>query len=348
MEFQKIFEYIDKTEEKYLDILEDLCNIESPTACKDGVDAAGRYLLDIAAKNGWHTEIFKQDVAGDVICVTLNHNADMPPLTVSGHLDTVFPVGFFGTPAVKRDGEKMYGPGVMDCKGGIVAAFMALEALEKSGFTQRPVRIILQSDEETGSTTSGKATIKYICEKAKDSAAFLYLEGIQGDTAVIQRKGILRFLFTVYGRALHSSRCAEGANAICDAAHKIIKLEEMKDAGGLTCNCGVINGGSTPNTVAEKCCFYADIRFSTPEEAEKVRQKVLEVAAYTDIPGCRCELEEVSYRPAMPVTDKNKELLAKMNEIYGECGLPQLKARPCLSGSDAAYITESGIPCVDN
>ena len=50
----------------------------------------------------------------------------------------------------------MYGPGVMDCKGGIVAAIMAMEALEKCGFTERPVQLLLQSDEENGSATSNK------------------------------------------------------------------------------------------------------------------------------------------------------------------------------------------------
>ena len=73
------------------------------------------------------------------------------------------------------------------------------------------------------------------------------------NTAVLERKGILRYRFTIYGKALHSSRCAEVSNAVAEAAYKIIELEKMKDVGGLTCNCGVISGGTTANTVAEKC-----------------------------------------------------------------------------------------------
>ena len=50
----------------------------------------------------------------------------------------------------------------------------------------------------------------------------------------------------------------------------------------------------------------------------------------------------------MELTEKNIKLLERMNEIYKENGLPVLTGRKCLSGSDAAYITECGIPCVDN
>jgi hypothetical protein len=73
---EKVFENIEKSEEEYLNILEDVCNIESPTSFKKGVDDVGKYFLDIAAKHGWKTEIFKQEVSGDVVCITLNPDAD--------------------------------------------------------------------------------------------------------------------------------------------------------------------------------------------------------------------------------------------------------------------------------
>lgn len=344
----QLFEIIDGLEGAYLDVLEEVCNIESPTNFKQGVDKVGAYFIDIAKKHNWKVDICKQEISGDAVCITMNPDAKAKAICVSGHMDTVHPVGLFGNPAVKRDEKNMYGPGVMDCKGGIVAAVMAMEALEKCGFDSRPVHLLLQSDEENGSATSQKKTIEYMCKKAEGSAAFLNLEGIKGDTAVLQRKGILRYRFTVHGKSLHSSRCAEASNAIAEAAYKIIELEKMKDADGLTCNCGVISGGTTANTVADNCSFIADIRFATTEELEKARENVMKIAGKTTVEGCSCEAEEISFRPAMAYSNKNVELLEKMNEIYKENGLPVLKGRICLSGSDAAYITEYGIPCVDN
>ena len=347
MKCELLFKKIDELSEKYIDVLEEVCNIESPTSFKEGVDAVGNYFVDFAEKRGWKVEIFEQPVSGNVVCITLNPDAEGNPVSLSGHMDTVHPVGSFGNPAVRRDENNMYGPGVMDCKGGTVAALLAMDALEQCGFNSRPVQLLLQSDEEVGSSLSGRATINYICKRAENSIAFLNLEGYVKNTLVLERKGILRYLFEVQGKALHSSRCHEAANAVAEAAYKIIELEKLKNPDGTTCNCGVINGGTTPNTVAEKCTFYADIRFSTPEELSEARKYLDKVANTTYVEGCSCIAKEVSYRPAMPYSEKNYELLKIMNEIYSENDLPVLKARKNLSGSDAAYVTECKIPCVD-
>ncbi len=346
--YNEIFKGIDSLENEYVAFLDKVCNIESPTSNKAGVDEVGRCFIEEAQRLGFEIEVLPQEVAGDAICITMNPDAEREPICVSGHIDTVHPVGLFGYPPVTRDEEKTYGPGVMDCKGGVVAALMAMEALAKCGFKSRPVRLLIQSDEETSSSTSGKATINYICERAKGSVAFLNLEGQTGNTAVIKRKGILRYKFEITGRAAHSSICYTGANAVCEAAHKIIKLEALKDPDGLTCNCGVINGGTTPNSVADKCTFSADIRFSTREQMEKGIKLLEEVAATSEIEGCTCTLQRISLRPAMPLCDRNIDLLKKMNEIYAECGLPILEGKSTMSGSDAAYVTECGIPCVDS
>lgn len=345
---KKIFDKIDELYPKYLDVWEDICNIESPTNFKEGVDEVGKYMVALAEEKGFEVEIFPQSDAGDVVIITLNPEAEKEAIVFSAHMDTVHPVGSFGYPAVKRDEENIYGPGVMDCKGGIVSAFLAMDALSACGYKDRPVRLMLQSDEETGSKTSNKETIKYICDKAKGAIAFFNLEGSVKNTAVLERKGILRYNFTLHGKALHSSRCFDAANAICEASYKIIELEKLKDENGITCNCGVISGGTVANTVAEECSFVADIRFATNEQFEEVKKLVKKIADEIHVEGCSCEVSEISYRPAMVYSRKNVELLEKMNEIYNECDLPILKGRLCLSGSDAAYVTEAGIPCVDN
>lgn len=135
----------------------------------------------------------------------------------------------FGTPAVHKDEEKNYGPGVLDCKGGLVAAFMAMEVLKDAGFTKRPIMLLLQSDEEGGSKGSKKATIQYMCEKAKDSVGFINLEGYVNGYITLARKGIVSYRFDVVGKEAHSSICAkEGTNAIIDAAHKMLELYKLK------------------------------------------------------------------------------------------------------------------------
>ena len=345
----RLFEEIDRLNDCYLNMWEDVGNLESPTNDKAGVDAVGRYFAEKAREKGWTVEIYPQPVSGDVVVITLNPEAPGAPLALSGHIDTVHPVGLFGSPAVKRDETKIYGPGVNDCKGGVVAGFMAMDALEKCGFNSRPVMLLLQTDEEVGSKYSNTAPIRYICEKALGSVAFLNLEGHNAGKAVLARKGILRYEFTVNGAAGHSSKCCtEGASAILEAAHKIIKLETLKNPEGLTCNCGTISGGTAANSVPAKCTFVADIRFSLPEEQEWVKNFVEEVAETTHVPGCSCEVKQLSFRPSMPLTEKNLALLDTVNGILEQTGLPTLRHTKSAGGSDAAYVTEYGIPCIDS
>ena len=348
MECIKLFEEIDGLYEKYCNIWEEVCNIESPTDYKEGVDKVGNLFIDMAQKQGWRVEVLQEKISGNAICITMNPDADGQPVSLSGHIDTVHPIGLFGKPAVHRDETKIYGPGVMDCKGGVVAAFLAMDALKRIGFCARPVHLLIQSDEENSSMTSNKETIDFLCMKAADSVAFLNLEGIQGNTAVLQRKGILRYCFKISGKAIHSSRCAEGANAITEAAYKIIELEKMKDSEGITCNCGVIHGGTVANTVAENCTFQADIRFSTMKELEWVKKQCQIIANESSVAGCTCIMEELSYRPPMEFSEKNATLLERMNSIYEKNQLPVLMPRKNVSGSDAAYVTLCGIPCVDS
>ena len=345
---EAIFSEIDALKEQYCDLWEQVCNIESPTQYKQGVDAVGHVFLRMARQRQWAVEIAEQATAGDAICVTMNPESPERPIVFSGHIDTVYPRGIFPVPAVHRDKERIYGPGVIDCKGGVVAAVMAMDALMRQGFRSRPVKLIIQTDEETGSRTSNKRTIAFLLEKAKDAQAFLNLEGVQYGTAVLSRKGILRYRFSVSGRSAHSAKCAEGANAICEAAYKIIQLEKWKDPDGITCNCGVIRGGSVPNSVADACEFHADIRFADQEQYRQAVCLCRKIAEESTVPGCECRLEKVSERPAMPLTEQNQALFSRMNEIYKACGLPVLKPRHCLGGSDAAYTTQAGIPTVDS
>jgi len=348
MKCSELFDRIDALMEEYIRVWEDVCNLESPTNDKKGIDAVCRYFVSLAERKGWNVELFRQKIAGDVVKVTFCPDAKAAPVVFSGHMDTVHPVGSFGTPAVHIDGDRIYGPGVCDCKGGVVAAFLAMDALMQCGFSDRPVICLLQSDEEVGSALSGGETIGYICEQAKGAVAFLNCENAQADEVTMERKGIVRYRFTVTGIAGHSSTCYDAANAVTEAAHKIIKLEELKAPDGLTCNCGVISGGTVPNSVAETCTFTADIRFATEAELTWVRSHVAEIAASSAVQGCTCTVEQVSFRPAMERSDLNFALLDTLNRIYDENGLTKLTAQKGMGGSDAAYITRCGIPCVDS
>ena len=348
MKLEALFETIDSLNAEYTQIWEDISNIESPTSYKEGVDAVGRYLIAHAQKKNWAVEVCPQEVSGDVICITMNQDAPEAPVCLSGHTDTVQPLGSFGTPAVHKDAEKMYGPGVHDCKGGIIVGLLLMDALERCGYSKRPVRMLLQSDEETGSRGSNKATINWICQKAADCVAFFNLEGSSPGKATIARKGIARYEITAHGQQVHSGKCDEGANAIAQAAHMILELEKFKDRPTLTCNCGTIVGGSTPNTVPGTCTFAADFRYSEQTDKEVAQAAVEKVTSTEYVPGCTASYKLMSYRVSMPIYERNVALLETANKLLAEAGMQTLVANKNSGGSDASDVSAAGIPCLDN
>ena len=344
-----ILQKIDEMNDEYVKIWEDVCNIESPTHDKAGVDAVGEYFIRYANARNWKVEVFEQERAGNVVTITMNPEVDAAPLALSGHMDTVHSVGSFGKPAVRIEGDRIYGPGVTDCKGGIVAGFLAMDALWKVGYRARPVVMYLQSDEEGGGKYSGDATIRHICQKAAGSVAFLNLEGGFPRQICIGRKGVASFEFTVKGVEAHSSACATlGSNAILEAAYKIIELEKFKNKDGLTCCCTIINGGTKHNIIPGECRFVANVRFAKVSELDEFVAFAEKLCRDIKVPGCTCEMVLPRLRPAMELCDRNTNLANRMNEIWTECGFDAYSCAASNGGSDAANVSSCGIPAVDN
>ena len=117
MKTDNVFSVIDDLAAEYVAVWEDVCNLESPSSDKQGVDAVCAYFIKLSEKFGWKVEVYLQERFGDPVCITMNPEVKKEPIALSGHVDTVHPVGSFGFPAARRDGDRLYGPGAVDCKG---------------------------------------------------------------------------------------------------------------------------------------------------------------------------------------------------------------------------------------
>ena len=93
---KKLFEIIDSLYDKYVKVWQDVCKIDSPSAYKEGVDRVGNYFIQMAKDAGLDYEVLEVENAGNAICITLNPESEEKPFALSGHIDTVFPVGTFG------------------------------------------------------------------------------------------------------------------------------------------------------------------------------------------------------------------------------------------------------------
>lgn len=340
-----INEKIEELYPDFIDIWKDVVEIESPTAYKQGVDEVGKYFIDYAYRNLWNIDVLHCEKAGDAVCISMNDDVEGRPLVLSGHMDTVHPLGSMET-YIKDD--EIHGPGCTDCKGGLIIALLVMKALKECGFRDKRVMLLLQSDEEVSSKYSNHKTIEWMVEKSKDALAFFNLEMNTEGTVVIIRKGIERFMITVTGISAHSSMCYDGKNAICEAAHKIIELEKYKDRDGITISANTIEGGTAFNTVAEKCNFSIDVRFSNEEELQEAEAYIHKICDTSYLGNTTCTCESAGVRAAMEYKDFNKDLVDKMNEIWTRNGIEPMTYRKATGGSDAAYTTLAGIPTIDS
>lgn len=348
MDHNVLFAEIQQLESKYLPMWEEICLIESPTACKAGVDQVADFCIAHAEKLGWQVVRGQEAISGDPVCITMNPQGAEAPICLSAHMDTVHPVGSFGSPAVRTEGGKIYGPGVMDCKGNIVAAMMVMEALQNCGYTKRPVKLILQSDEETGSAGSEKRTVDFMARHAAGCLCFLNMEPHSAGKVTVQRKGILKVRFDITGQAGHAGMCYNFASAIAEAAHKILKVESWKNKEGITCNVGTISGGTGVNVVPEKCSFAVDVRFTNEDERLQILRELQTISDTAYVPGTQSSLHILSTRVAMPKTPQALALTEQMNRIFAQVGLPQLALNAAAGGSDCADMVCRGFTAVDS
>lgn len=200
---------------------------------------------------------------------------DGPRILVLSHYDTVHPLGTLDGPLPFRiDGDRAYGPGAEDMKGGAYLALAAIRQLAREGKrTQLPIRHLLVSDEEMGSPTS-----RMLIETEARRARFVLVTepARSGGKVVTARKGIANFTLTARGRPAHAGvEHHLGRNAIREIAHQVEALESMTDHGrDLTVNVGLIKGGSRVNVVPDVAQIEVDVRMPNPVIGDEIERRI--------------------------------------------------------------------------
>jgi len=343
---QAIMEYVDVHREEMLSLWMRLAEMESPSEDKAAVDCVGRLLAEELAKTGAQVHIEEMS-GGNLVWADWNCGGDAEPVIFCGHMDTVFAAGALAEmPVALRDG-KLYGPGVLDMKGGLVIALYALKALAASGGCNRPVRVIFVGDEETGH--AGSMAAERIRELARGAVAALNFETSDPEGGVVVgRKGSCKLKLEVIGVAAHAGRCPEaGRSAILEMAHKVIAIQALNDLpNGTSVNVGVITGGTVVNAVPGKCSAEIDIRYTDRTLVERVFAQIREIAEHCTVDGCSGRMVIQSDHDAMPVSEQILKLFAYVQETARAIGCGEL--HPVTSGgwSDANLMASVGVPVV--
>lgn len=263
-----------------------------------------------------------------------------------GHVDTVFPrsLGFFG---FRRDGDTAFGPGVLDMKSGLTSIFSALRALEDRD--SLPVRVVVVSDEEVGSPSSAAL---YANLAASMSEALVFEAGREKDGIITSRKGTGGFTVSVEGRAAHSGLAhRDGINAIAALSHIVLRIEALTDYGrGVTWNVGLVEGGTSTNTVAAHASCRFDCRYVDPDDREGL-EGLLRDAVNRPLPerlaGAHVTFEGRFHRPPMVARESDRDLCSRYGRHAARVGLGSGEAPLQGGGSDANLLSALGVPCID-
>jgi glutamate carboxypeptidase len=320
--------------------------IESPTTEPDAVNR----LVDLVEGEfetiGMHVErIPGRDQRGDHVRARTPWGGDEPGILVLGHLDTVHPIGVLDNQLPLRvEGNRVYGPGIADMKGGAYLAFNAVRYLMSQGEnTPLPITFVYNSDEEVGSRTS-KDVIEETARRAK--YVLVCEPGRNGGSVVTARKGSGRFTMHIKGQPSHSGTAhAEGRSALKELAHQILQLEAMTDyERGITLNVGVAGGGTRPNVVPGEAMAEVDLRINTPDTAEEMAQKILGLQPIT--PDVALAVTGQINRLPYVKNEAIDRLYQHAKALAVEIGL-SLPDMATGGGSDGNFTAAMGLPTLD-
>jgi glutamate carboxypeptidase len=336
--------YFRSRQGEMIHLLKQITTLESPTNDKKAVDACAAFVARELKKIGCKVTTLPQKDVGDLTVAEFApgrlKDADDEILVLT-HIDTVWPVGKIAKMPFYVSGNKLYGPGVLDMKAGVVMLLAALRTLHSLNVKpQKRITVVVNSAEETGHPAAHD-TIRKLARK---SSLVLCLEpALTGGALKLERKGRLVVRLDVRGRAAHGGSPEKGISAIEELVTQLSRLKRLR-SGETTVNIGCVGGGEKANVVAENAWAVLDIRFWKSTDRERVLKILRE--AVPALGGARLKVSVESTTPPMEKTKASERLFNRAQEIAGAMGL-SLRGGKTGGGSDASIAAGLGIPTLD-
>ena len=263
---------------------------------------------------------------------------DAPTVVLHGHIDVV--PGLAGQFEPRVDGDRLYGRGAYDMKGGLAAMLLTTAAMRDQDEVR--VRLGIVGDEESE-------------EEVERGSDHLVDSGFLGDFAItgeptdlhigVEAKGVLALRVTVGGTAAHGATPWLGENAVLRAIDVFRSIESLPFARHSSelfdrpsINLGRILGGDALNKVPDLCAIDVDIRYLPDQDPANVLEQV------RGVPGV--EVEQLFTRPPA-VVDRDLPYVRALRQAATEHhdGEPMSVGRD--GASDAVSFLRVGVPAVE-
>jgi glutamate carboxypeptidase len=361
---KRIVAAVDKRANAALGLLAETVNVPSATENLAGVRAVGdvyaREFRTLGFETRWVELPVEMKRAGHLVAT--HQGGRGPRLLLIGHLDTVLQ----GDP-FRRDGNRAYGTGSSDMKGGNLVVLEALRALHATGELRgMNVTVVFTGDEEDPGSPQ-LATRESLLAAARESDIALAFEGAAPGKAVIGRRGIGSWRLQVTGVQGHSSGVfgeTRGYGAIFEAARILDQFRTELREANLTYNPSVIVGGTNvtydtasksgtaqgkTNVIPREVRVEGDVRYLGAAQFESTRRKMQEIVA-ASLPRTSAELVVENEYPSMAPNPGSERVLAVYDAVSRDLGAGPVVAQPPVErgAGDIAFVCEDGrLACLD-
>ena len=351
---QAMLRTVDSEQSRTVAFLQRMVDQNSGTMNIAGVEAVRRMVEPEFRELGFKTEWIDMKAAGRAGHLVARHagSRNGKRLLLIAHLDTVFePDSPFQR--WQADGDKAHGPGAGDDKGGIAVIVAALRAMQAAGTLKAAnITVFMTGDEEDAGSPITIARRDLIAEGRKADVALDFedlavddgADGKPADFGSIARRSAGSWTLTVAGQSGHSAGVGTGSpggsyGAIYELARIIDAFRRELPDDRLTYNVGLIGGGQSAdldkgririqatgktNIIAATAVARGDLRALSEDQIARTQAKMRAIVAQS-LPGAKAEIsfDEDSY-PPMPPTEGNRALLAALNVVNRDMGLPPM------------------------
>lgn len=343
----KILAWARRHQPELIRLIQEFVESESPSDAPAGI----RRFQDLLAESVSDIATVRRTREGALVCKfhlpdsAKGSSTKRSQILALGHADTVWPLGTLKTMPFRRAHGRLWGPGVLDMKAGLVFFIFAMRALlELQIPVPHDVMLLVNPDEETGSKTS-RAGTEALAAKSKTVLVLEPGTGLAGKVKTA-RKGIGGYLLKVRGVAAHSGVDFEnGASAVIELARQIERIAAFTDLErGVTVNPGVISGGTRSNVIAAEASAQIDIRVPGINDAKSLDRKFRSLTPFDK--RCSLELAGGLNRPPMERTKAIAALFTLARKLAADLGV-DLEESATGGGSDGNFTAALGIPTLD-
>ncbi|WHZ18630.1 MAG: Glutamate carboxypeptidase [Rhodanobacteraceae bacterium] len=282
--------------------------------CEDRLRALGAATRLIPSADGKPTHLVEGVFKG---------NGKLRVMLIA-HMDTVYRKGILASEPYHRDGNKLYGPGIADDKGGVAVILNSLAILKQLGWHDyATLTVLFNPDEEIGSPGSGDIIQKLGSEndvvlsyEPSPAKAIANSEGV-----LLQAAGTGRASITVQGRASHAGAAPEeGRNALIELAYQVLQTRDTTQSiPGVQMNWTTFNAGTVRNQIPDHAEAGADVRFSNAGGTDKLLAALkAKVAGHSLVPDTTTVVSLDIMRPMYKADERTMTLARLAQSVYAE------------------------------